>query len=62
MDMMESYRLAQDGFDTVLAAVRLDQWDARSACAEWTVRDVARRCSCSDSCSYGNATAVNTQT
>jgi uncharacterized protein (TIGR03086 family) len=41
MDTMESYRLAQDGFDAVLATVRPDQWDARSACAEWTVRDVA---------------------
>ncbi|MGA8118068.1 MAG: TIGR03086 family metal-binding protein [Actinocatenispora sp.] len=41
MDTMESYRLAQDGLDAVLAAVRPDQWDTRSACAEWTVRDVA---------------------
>ena len=41
MDTMESYRLAQDGFDAVLAAVRPDQWDAPSACAEWTVKDVA---------------------
>jgi uncharacterized protein (TIGR03086 family) len=41
MDTMESYRLAQDGFDTVLAAVRPEQWNAPSECAEWTVRDVA---------------------
>jgi uncharacterized protein (TIGR03086 family) len=41
MDTMESYRRAQDGFDTVLAAVRPEQWDAPSACADWTVRDVA---------------------
>ena len=41
MDTMQSYRLAQDGFDAVLAAVRPDQWDLRSACTEWTVRDVA---------------------
>jgi uncharacterized protein (TIGR03086 family) len=41
MDTMELYRRAQDGFDAVLADVRADQWDAPSACAEWTVRDVA---------------------
>lgn len=40
-DAMQQYRRAQDGFDAVLAAVRPDQWDAPSACAEWTVRDVA---------------------
>jgi uncharacterized protein (TIGR03086 family) len=39
--MMESYRRAQDGFDAVLAAVPADRWDASSACARWTVRDVA---------------------
>jgi uncharacterized protein (TIGR03086 family) len=38
---MEQYRLAQDEFDAVLAAVPADRWDAPSACAEWTVRDVA---------------------
>lgn len=38
---MEQYRLAQDGFDAVLAAVPADRWEAPSACAEWTVRDVA---------------------
>ncbi|SEP53299.1 TIGR03086 family metal-binding protein [Amycolatopsis saalfeldensis] len=41
MDTIELYRRAQDGFDAVLADVRPDQWDAPSACAEWTVRDVA---------------------
>lgn len=41
MDVMESYRRAQDGFDAVLAAVPVNRWDAPSACAEWTVRDVA---------------------
>jgi uncharacterized protein (TIGR03086 family) len=41
MDTMESYRRAQDGFDAVVAAVRADQWDAPSVCADWTVRDVA---------------------
>jgi uncharacterized protein (TIGR03086 family) len=41
MDAMQRYRQAQDDFDAVLAAVRPDQWDAPSACAEWTVRDVA---------------------
>jgi uncharacterized protein (TIGR03086 family) len=41
MDTMESYRRAQDGFDAVLAAVPADKWGAPSACAEWTVRDVA---------------------
>jgi uncharacterized protein (TIGR03086 family) len=41
MDTMELYRRAQDGFDAVLASVRPDQWDARSACAQWSVLDVA---------------------
>jgi uncharacterized protein (TIGR03086 family) len=41
MDTMELYRRAQDGFDAALADVRPDQWDARSRCTEWTVRDVA---------------------
>jgi uncharacterized protein (TIGR03086 family) len=41
METMESYRRAQDGFDVALAAVRPEQWDAPSACTEWTVRDVA---------------------
>ncbi len=37
---MESYLRALDEFDTVLAAVRPDQWEAPSACAGWSVRDV----------------------
>ncbi|SFW87246.1 TIGR03086 family metal-binding protein [Amycolatopsis australiensis] len=41
MDTMDLYRRAQDGFGTVLAAVPADRWDAPSACAEWSVRDVA---------------------
>lgn len=41
MDAMALYRLAQDGFDEVMAAVGPDRWDAPSACAEWSVRDVA---------------------
>jgi uncharacterized protein (TIGR03086 family) len=41
MDTMELYRRAQDGFDAVLAEVRPDQWETQSACAAWTVRDVA---------------------
>jgi uncharacterized protein (TIGR03086 family) len=41
METMQLYRLAQDGFEKVLTAVRPDQWDAPSACTEWTVRDVA---------------------
>jgi uncharacterized protein (TIGR03086 family) len=41
VDTMECYRLAQDGFDAVVAAVPADEWDAASACAQWTVRDVA---------------------
>ena len=41
MDAMQGYRKAQDDFEAVLEAVRPDQWDAPSACTEWTVRDVA---------------------
>ncbi|MFI5606969.1 TIGR03086 family metal-binding protein [Amycolatopsis sp. NPDC051903] len=41
MDTMQLYRQAQDDFDAVLAAVPADRWTARSACTEWTVRDVA---------------------
>jgi uncharacterized protein (TIGR03086 family) len=41
MDGMQQYLRAQDDFDAVIAAVRPDQWDAPSACTEWTVRDVA---------------------
>jgi uncharacterized protein (TIGR03086 family) len=38
---MECYRRAQEGFDEVLADVPDERWEAPSACAEWTVRDVA---------------------
>lgn len=41
MDTMESHRRAQEIVDSVLAAVPDDGWDRRSACAEWSVRDVA---------------------
>jgi uncharacterized protein (TIGR03086 family) len=41
MDTMESYRRAQDIFDEVIAAVPDEMWERPSACAEWTVRDVA---------------------
>lgn len=41
MDTLESYHRAQDGFDTVLAKVPADRWDAPSPCTEWTVRDLA---------------------
>jgi uncharacterized protein (TIGR03086 family) len=41
MDTMPLYRRAQDGFDAILAAVHPDQWDAPSACVQWSVRDVA---------------------
>lgn len=37
---VDAYRHAQDGFDTVLAAVPSDQWDAPSTCEGWTARDV----------------------
>src|SRR5689334_21469785 len=40
MDTMDLYRRAQDEFDAVLAAVPDSRWDAPSACAEWSVRDV----------------------
>jgi uncharacterized protein (TIGR03086 family) len=38
---LDPYRRAQDRFDEILRAVPADRWDAPSACAEWTVRDVA---------------------
>jgi uncharacterized protein (TIGR03086 family) len=38
--ILNQYRRAQDGFDAVVAAVPADRWDARSACTEWTNRDV----------------------
>lgn len=37
---VDAYQRAQDGFDEVLAAVPTGQWDAPSACAGWTARDV----------------------
>lgn len=39
--MIEPYRRAQDEFDAVLTAVPARGWDEPSACAAWTVRDVA---------------------
>jgi uncharacterized protein (TIGR03086 family) len=41
MNAMQSYRHAQDGFDAMLAAVPPEAWDSASACAGWSVRDVA---------------------
>lgn len=41
MDTMDLYAQAQTGFEAVLSAVAPDQWAAPSACAEWSVRDVA---------------------
>lgn len=41
MDVTTRYRQAEELFDEVVAAVRPDRWDAPSACADWTVRDVA---------------------
>jgi uncharacterized protein (TIGR03086 family) len=38
---LEAYRRAQDSFDAVLAAVPAQKWDRPSACAQWTLRDVA---------------------
>lgn len=40
MDTMDLYQQAQDRFDAVVNAVGADQWDAPSACTEWSVRDV----------------------
>jgi uncharacterized protein (TIGR03086 family) len=41
MNRMQHYRRAQEEFDTVVAAVPADAWEAPSACSAWTVRDVA---------------------
>lgn len=38
--IVDAYRRAQDGFDAMLAEVPSDQWDAPSACEDWTARDV----------------------
>ena len=40
-DPLTAYQRAQDHFDAVLAAVSADRWDTPSACAVWTIRDVA---------------------
>ena len=40
-DTMTTYQRSQDHFDAVMAAVPADRWDAPSACALWTIRDVA---------------------
>lgn len=40
-EVVAAYRRAQDAFDAVLAAVPAGRWDAPSACALWTLRDVA---------------------
>jgi uncharacterized protein (TIGR03086 family) len=40
MDTLQRYTRAQDGFDRIVAAVPPDRWDTRSACPEWTLRDV----------------------
>lgn len=37
---MEQYRLAQDGFDAVVAKVPADRWQAPSPCTEWSLRDI----------------------
>ena len=39
-DILDRYLRAQDAFDAVLAAVPPQRWNAPSACALWTVRDV----------------------
>ena len=36
----DRYVRAQDGFDRIVAALPADRWDERSACTEWTHRDV----------------------
>nr|WP_042189093.1 TIGR03086 family metal-binding protein [Kibdelosporangium sp. MJ126-NF4]CEL18654.1 hypothetical protein [Kibdelosporangium sp. MJ126-NF4]CTQ98138.1 hypothetical protein [Kibdelosporangium sp. MJ126-NF4] len=41
MTTLELYRRAQDELDAMLASVPADRWDTQSACADWTVRDVA---------------------
>ena len=38
---LDEYRRALDGFDQVLATVPAGAWDGPSACAAWTLRDVA---------------------
>jgi Mycothiol maleylpyruvate isomerase N-terminal domain len=41
LQVLAPYRRAQHGFDAVMAAVPPHRWDAPSACALWTARDVA---------------------
>ena len=41
MSALASYQRAQDGLETMLGTVPADRWDAPSACAQWSVRDVA---------------------
>ena len=38
---LRNYTVAVFGFEHVLRAVRADQWNNASPCAEWTARDVA---------------------
>lgn len=40
-DTLQAYRRAQDELEMVLAKIGSEQWDSPSACADWTVRDVA---------------------
>jgi uncharacterized protein (TIGR03086 family) len=40
-DVTDRYLRAQDGFDTVMAALPPDCWDQPSACEGWSARDVA---------------------
>ncbi|RDI46148.1 TIGR03086 family metal-binding protein [Nocardia mexicana] len=40
-ETLRAYRRAQDELEAVLGKVGADQWDSPSACAEWTVRDIA---------------------
>ncbi|GAB2688766.1 TIGR03086 family metal-binding protein [Nocardia thraciensis] len=40
-ETLRAYRRAVDELEGVLAKVGADQWDSPSACAEWTVRDIA---------------------
>jgi len=39
--VLDPYRRAQEGFETVMDAVPAGGWDAPSECELWTVRDVA---------------------
>ena len=37
---MDTYRRAQDLFDSVLAAVPANSWGSDTTCPEWTVKDI----------------------